>query len=136
MKRIKIQIEDQIGLAELLESSYPDICEEFCKLLPLEEDLHYAKIAGEEMIFLIPKVLPYNPSAMSKVDDVEEGSIAYFPDRQMILIFYGRIQEKDAKINCFARIVENLEGIKEAGEKVRINQGKKVIKIKVTVEID
>ena len=131
MKRIIIQIGDQIGLAELLEVIAPKTCEEICKLLPFEADLHYAKIAGEEIMSLVPIVLLHESNAIVKVNDIKTGSIAYFPDRQMICIFYGKIQEEDAKVTIFARITENLEGIKKEGEKVRIYQGKKVIKMKV-----
>jgi len=131
LKKITIQIGDQIGLAELLESRAPKVCKEICKLLPFEADLHYAKIAGEEVFSIVPIFLPYEPNAIVKVNDIKTGSIAYFPDRQMICIFYGKIQEEDAKITIFARITENLEGIKKEGEKVRIYQGKKTIKMKV-----
>lgn len=131
MKRIIIQIEDQIVVAELLESSATEICEKICELLPFEADLHYAKIAGEEIMSLVPIVLPHETNAIVKVNDIKTGSTAYFPDRQMICIFYGKIQEEDAKVTIFARITENLEGIKKEGEKVRIYQGKKTIKMKV-----
>ena len=131
MKKITIQIGDQIGVAELLESIAPKMCEEICKLLPFKADLHYAKIAGEEVFSILPVFLPYEPNAIVKVNDIKTGSIVYFPDRQMICIFYGKIQEEDAKTTIFARIIENLEGIKKEGEKVRIYQGKKTIKMEI-----
>lgn len=136
MKRITIKIGDQIGLAELLEVIAPETCEEFCKLLPFEVDLHYAKIAGEEIMSLVPIVLPHEPNAIIKVNDIKTGSIVYFPERQFICIFYGKIQEEDAKTTIFAKITENLEGIKKGGEKVRVYQGKKVIKMKVKLVSD
>jgi hypothetical protein len=89
------------------------------KLLPWESELHYAKVAGEEVIACIPFLVPREN--VEQVDGIEPGSVCYWPDRAVLCCYYGRSTEVEF-VTVIGRVRE-IERLRAAGERVRMRQG-------------
>jgi hypothetical protein len=89
-------------------------------LLPLRADLHYARIAGQEIMFIVPFLLPLEHAA--DVQSLGPGSVAYWPERQLICLYYGPLQEEAASVTVLGR-VRDLTPLEAIGERVRARQG-------------
>ena len=123
MRKIKISFRSQMAEATLLEKEAPKACNAIWNRLPIEADVHCAKVAGEEVFFMVPFVL--NPERGGEL--LEAGSIAYFPPAQSICIYYWSRAVRARQATVFAKITENLEGIVEEFKKVRYKQGDKIL---------
>lgn len=123
---MEIIIGEQKGKAILLEENAPQTCNIIWDKLPLEGDLHYAKIAGKEVYTIVPILLrPPIEKGMSTTT-LDLGSIIYYPNRQMLCIFYGPTKET-VEVLVIAKIIENLEGLIKEMDKVKVKQGMKVL---------
>ena len=89
-------------------------------LLPLRADLHYARIAGLEIMFIVPFLLPIE--AATDVQDLQPGAALYWPERQLVCLYYGSPQEESAT-GTYLGQVRNLETLRAIGERVRERQG-------------
>lgn len=121
MKQIKIVIGKQEAKAILSEEN--NVREAIWNALPIEGDLHYAKIEENEVFFIVPLFLKLE---IPRPVIFERGTIAYWPNRQFICIYYGERSLPLFGYFILAKITENLEGIKKEGEEVKHKQGKKV----------
>jgi hypothetical protein len=121
---MRLRVGEELITCELLHDGAPRTCRAIADLLPLEGELHYAKIAGEEVFFGIPLLLPVEHGA--HVPDLPAGSIVYWPVRQVFCLYYGQPQDEAATVTVFARVTENLEGLRRIGEQVRACQGERV----------
>jgi len=124
LTRIQLTIQDEVIVCELLTEVAPVTCEAIQALLPYEADLHYAKIAGEEILFGVPLMLPLEHR--QEVHGLPAGSVVYWPNRQVFCLYYGAPQEEAATVTVFAHVVGNLEGLRRVGEGVRLRQGASV----------
>jgi len=110
----------------LLEKEAPKTCNAFWSLLPLESYAFHAKFAGDEFFFMIPKILE-----LENVKEFSAGDVAYYPLRQTVCIFYGKIKPfGGGRVSVFAKITENLEAVQKFGEKLKA-AGPGSMKVKV-----
>ena len=117
-RKIEVRVGDQVAVAEMMEDKAPKTCEAVWKALPIRGNLIHAKIAGGEFFFKIPVFIDLeNPTKEQK-----EGNIAYWDAGQSVCIFYDHIAGV-GHVNTFARITENLDGIKAEGRKGWKKQG-------------
>ena len=103
-------------------SAPPELVAALFNMLPFSTELHYTKISGEGVLFFAPFFLP--PRRMVKVEALKSGTVAYWPNRQQILIYYGKFEKEDASVMILGRIDQGLDRISIEGEKVRSNQGR------------
>ena len=99
-------------------------CQAIVNMMPHENLLNYAKIAGEEVFFGIPLILSLERA--SEVSGLSAGSVAYWPNRRVFCVYYGPPQEEAATVTVFGKITQNMDGLRRMGEEVRIKQGKRV----------
>lgn len=121
-----IKVGDEVITCEFLYDVSPQTCGAIEELLPLEGELHCAKIAGDEVFFPIPLKLPVEKSG-AHAHDLTPGTIAYWPDRPHLCIFHDAPQEEDASVTLVGNITENLEALGKIAAQVRKRQGMKVV---------
>lgn len=109
-----LTVGDERAVCELLDTRAPGIAKRFGECLPLESFAIHAKFAGGEMIVMVPFVAdPEN-----EIFSVSRGDVAYFPDMQTLCLFYGDVVPF-GKVSVFARVVENLEGVRRVAERLQ-----------------
>ena len=89
-------------------------------LLPWESEGHYAKVAGEEIVSLVPFVLPLEN--VGQVDDLETGSLCYWPDRAVLCLYYGPSAEVET-VTVIGKVIDDKTRLRRAGEAIRSQQG-------------
>ena len=112
-RHFTIQIGDTQAVAELLENEAPTIAQYLWESLPIRGFSVHAKFAGEEMIVM----LPFYAGPENEILAVQPGDIGYYPGRQTLCLFYGDTQPF-GYVSVFARIVENLDALKSAGQQL------------------
>ena len=121
MKKIEIVIGENRTTAVMLENKAPKTCEAIWKALPMKSTINHAKIAGSEIFWMTPLILEQENQTVKQ----EAGNIAYWPDRQMICIFYDDSPGVGA-VTLFAKIKDGIEEIKKAGSRNWVKQGEVV----------
>jgi hypothetical protein len=89
----------------------------FFNLLPFTSEFHYTKISGEGLYLFVPFFIP--PDRMTPVGTLSRGTLAYWPNRQLLLIYYGKFEKEDASVMVLGEIDEGLEEISILGEQVK-----------------
>lgn len=113
----KIKINGHCSVIDVFEKAAPNTVEAISKKLPMKIDLHYAKIAGQEVYGMIPLILPLENE--KQVGDFDTGTVAYFPDMQMFCLFHGKVQPEDAPASVIGKLrqdpvlFEILESVKD-----------------------
>lgn len=120
MDRIYVNINGKKAKIELNSKIAPNTIEKIKSILPQKIFLHYAKFAGEEVFGILPVMIPMENK--TNVNNLEKGSVVYYPERQFFCIFYGDIQDEDANVTVIGKLVADKNFINEM-EKVRYNQG-------------
>lgn len=110
--------------------SAPRTCEALGRLLPVTTTAHHAKIAGQEFYFHLPLFL--EPEHNRRVVELAEGAVAFWPERQLLCVYYGRIQDEDATVTGIGRVVENLSGLAEAAEAMRLKPGETIPRVRLS----
>ena len=123
-KYLKIKFDKEEALAIMLEKEAPKTCNAIWNLLPISGELHYAKFAGKEVFFIIPLVMDFEKA--TPVTTLEPGSVAYWPNRQFICIYYGKLQKEEENVVVFAKIIKKLDKISKKLDEIRFRQGKKI----------
>jgi len=98
----RIQVDNHSSVIDIFEDHAPITVGAISRLLPLKIDLHYAKIAGQEVYGMIPLILPLENKKI--VGNFESGTVAYYPDMQMFCLFHWKVQPEDA----FASVIGKL----------------------------
>ena len=101
--RIKIKITvDQLGAAigELIRFHSPVTVDAILKALPLES---MARVWGEEVYFPIS----VKAGAEKSKNNIEPGTLAYWPEGKSFCIFYGKTQPY-SRVNVVGKIIKNL----------------------------
>ena len=98
----KIQVKGHTSSLEVFEERAPKTVAAISNRLPMKIDLHYAKIAGQEVYGMIPLILPLENKGT--VGDFETGTVAYYPDMQMFCIFHGKVQPENAPASVIGKI--------------------------------
>ncbi len=112
----KIQVDGHTSVIEVFEDKVPNTVKAISSILPLKIDLHYAKIAGQEVYGMIPLILPLENKKI--VGNFESGTVAYYPDMQMFCLFHGKVQPEEAfasvigKLHPDPALFEILESVK------------------------
>ena len=120
-KELKLRVGDEVAKIALLENEAPETCRKVLASLPVKGNLIHAKIAGREFFFKVPFFCdPENPA---KAQDA--GNIGYYDGANTICVFYGA-EPGIGAVNLFAKITENLEGIRKEGEKGWKKQGAEI----------
>lgn len=122
MEALKLRIGEEVFEIDLLSSTSPNTVRFLNNFLPFRFELHYAKIAGEEIFGMMPFYAPIEEAI--DVAQVTKGMVGYWPHRQFLCFYYGKLQQETTRINCLGYIKGNLESFRRIGEKVRRNQGK------------
>lgn len=112
-QRFVMRINGKKVVAELLDKKAPNVTKAFVDCLPCDTFSVHAKFAGEELIVM----LPFYCNAENEILNVKPGDIGFYPGRQTACIFYGKTQPF-GKVSVFAKIVEGLEHLKPAGQKI------------------
>ena len=100
--RVKIKITvDQLGVAigELIRFHAPVTVEAILKALPLE---NMARVWGEEVYFPISVKV----GAEKSKNNIEPGTLAYWPEGNSFCIFYGKTQPY-SRVNVVGKITKN-----------------------------
>lgn len=100
----------------------PISCRALLQLLPVTTTAHHAKIAGHEFYLHLPLFL--EPERRRRVDDLPEGAVAFWPERQLLCVYYGRIQEEDAAVIPIGRVIADLPALARAAEAMRPRLGR------------
>ena len=109
---------------DLSDCSSPNTLEALKKFLPLKFELHYAKIAGQEVMGIAPFCAPLEHAV--EVADARAGMLVYWPHRQLLCVYYGKLQDEAAHINILGFLDGDLEGFAACGEQIRTDQGGKL----------
>jgi len=107
------------AIACLLENEAPKTCNLIWNSLPLEGPAIHAKIAGPEFWFMVPL---FQDELENPTKEQDAGNVCFWNTRQTIPIFYGKTKGIGL-VTLWAKITENLEGIKREGRKIWIKEG-------------
>lgn len=112
-QRFVLTVGDERAVCELLDARAPRIAARFAECLPIESFAIHAKFGGGEMIVM----LPFTADPENEILSVSRGDIAYFPEMQTLCLFYGDVVPF-GKVSVFARVVENLDGVRRVAERL------------------
>ena len=124
MKTLTIELNNNAFQIELLPELCPKTLKKLENHLPFRTELHYAKIAGEEIM----SVMPFSSSLENalEVSQARAGMLVFWPDRHVLCLYYGQMQEEAAAISLLGYLKGGPEQFAQAGEHVRRGQGKKM----------
>lgn len=111
--RVRLDIGGRSCVMRLLTGAAPGLSRQFASRLPIASFVSHAKFAGEEVFFMVPFLAP----AENLVAAVEPGDVGYYPDRQTVCIFYGRVVPF-GRVGVFGRIEAGLEALEEVGPRL------------------
>ncbi|MDA1188763.1 MAG: cyclophilin-like fold protein, partial [Chloroflexi bacterium] len=113
-KYFEMKVGNTTVRAELLTKEAPKICRAFQRSLPVKSFGVNAKFAGDETIAM----LPFYADHENLVGSVSPGDIGYYPTRQTLCVFYGKIMPF-AGVTLFARVVpDDLKKSQEVGKQI------------------
>ena len=115
--------------AKLLEKEAPERCREFWNALPIETNLHHAKMAGFEVLcYFFKPGLKLSEKNENKrfIRDMNPGDI--WGNGFGFGMVYGEVSNEPSPQNVFARVTEKgeLEKMKKACISVWRNNGQKI----------
>ena len=119
-ERLCVRVEAETVEVEIEPERAPRTWAALQALLPLRADLHYARIAGQEIMFIVPALVPLEHA--TDVQSLGPGAVAYWPDRQLVCLYYGPLQEEATSATVLGR-VRDLAPLAAIGERVRRRQG-------------
>lgn len=93
-------------------------------LFPYESELHYTKVSGEGLYLFVPFFIP--PEDVTHVSALTRGTVAYWPNRQLLIIYYGKFEKEDASVMLLGRIDQGLDELSSLGEAVKDVQNQPV----------
>ena len=113
MSRISMHFGGRCCVIELLDREAPATTRGIVSLLPLTTTLAHAKFAGDEVMFMVPRLFERE----NIVGSVAPGDVGYYPDRQTVCIFYGGIVPF-AEVGLVGRVVEGLATLRNAAPSI------------------
>lgn len=119
--RVALTINGAPAVMDVSPDASPPLVRRFAACLPYETELHYAKISGQSVLFLVPFFIP--PQQTVHVNRLARGTVAYWPNRQQMLFYYGAFEKEDATVLVLGRISEGLDRVAAAGEALRRGVG-------------
>jgi len=118
LRRLAVTINQARAIIEVAPDAVEELRRRLIDLLPYTSDLHYAKISSQSVLFLVPFFVP--PHQTVHVNRLTPGTVAYWPNRQQVLFYYGTFEKEDASVLVLGRIVEGLDHVAAAGEALRM----------------
>ena len=120
MKKIHLKLNGKVAYFELFEKEAPITCQRLLDILPQKIDIHYAKFAGQEIFGVLPMMAPIE--GCKSLDEIEQGCVAFYPDRAFFCIYYGELQDEEVSITVIGQLRADQDFIDEM-EKCRFRQG-------------
>lgn len=120
MKKINLRLNGKTAYFELFEKEAPITCARLLEILPQKIDIHYAKFAGQEILGVVPMMAPIEGG--KNLTEIEQGCVAFFPDRAFFCIYYGELQDEEVSITVIGQLRADEAFIAEM-EKCRFRQG-------------
>ena len=120
MKKIALKLNGKTAYFDLFEEEAPITCARLLEILPQKIDIHYAKFAGQEILGVIPMMAPIEGG--KSLDEIEQGCVAFYPDRAFFCIYYGELQDEDVSITVIGQLHADEAFVSEM-EKCRYRQG-------------
>lgn len=117
LRRVAVTINQARAVITVAPGAPAALTQRFAGLLPYRTELHYAKISGQSVLFLVPFFVP--PQQAVHVNRLVQGTVAYWPNRQQVLFYYGAFEKEDASVLVLGRIEEGLDQVAAAGEALR-----------------
>ncbi len=106
-KELRMRVANAVAKIVLLEDEAPETCKKVMASLPLKGNLIHAKIAGKEFFYKAP----FFCDPENQVQAQDAGHIGYYDGANSICVFY-EAEPGIGTVNLFAKITENLEGIR------------------------
>jgi len=108
-KRAALQVGPYQAIIELFEDRAPRTVSKIWQLLPLEVPLSHAKFAGDELMFMIPRVL--EPEWFKQT--IEPADVFYYPVQQTVCLFFGQkiLPFGAGPFNAIGRISDGLSDL-------------------------
>lgn len=137
-KKLEIEIDGVKFTAKLLEKDAPKTCRTIIKILPIESEAIHQIWSGEG-IYIPCEHAFERLTVQSQRENATVypgyGDVGWYSPDSEIFIVYGQVRwhtaEGPASCNVFAKIVDNLEKLREKGIKIRKEGAKKAyIKLK------
>ncbi len=89
--------------------------------LPARVDLHCAKIAGDQILWPAPFVMPLESAR--DIQGVGPGAFIYYPKRQFLEIMFGPLQDETASVTILGQVSAGLDGLARIGKIVQKDHG-------------
>ena len=118
LRRVALRINHALAVIDVAPEAPTVLRRRLAELLPYTTELHYAKISGQSVLFLVPFFIP--PQQTVHVNRLVRGTVAYWPNRQQILCYYGAFEKEDASVLVLGRISEGLDRVAAVGEALRM----------------
>ena len=117
LRRVAVTINQARAVIAVGPEAPPALTRRLAGILPYATELHYAKISGQSVLFLVPFFVA--PQQAVHVSRLVRGTVAYWPNRQQILFYYGAFEKEDASVLVLGRIAEGLDQVAASGEALR-----------------
>jgi hypothetical protein len=118
------------AVARLDKAMAPKTCAALVSVLPFSATVHLAKIAGHEFYVHVPLFLEVEHR--QRVAELAEGTVAFWPERQLLCVYYGCIQQEDASVTALGMVIENRSGLAQAAESLRSKLGRVIATVHVS----
>lgn len=115
-------------------ASAPRTLRALADLLPMALDLHCAKIAGDQVIFHAPFVLPLE-GALS-INAIPPAAFIYYPERQFCELMFGDLQDEEASVTPLGEAGADIAALRRIGERLQAGQGRRIVTGELTLGPD
>jgi hypothetical protein len=125
VKYFDLKAGGEIVKCEFLLEVSPRLCKVLEDLIPLNGELHCAKITGDEVFMIVPVANPPAEEGV-QVRDMAGGAIAYWPDRSLLSFLCDPPIQGEARLPLIGRVIGNLDSLRRIARTVRMEQGMRV----------
>ena len=130
--RLYLETESERVEIELDFDSAPRTVAALISCLPARVDLHCAKVAGDQLLFSLPVVVPSeNPRSIQETDP---GVLIYYPARQFFEIMFGGLTDEEAIVTVIGKVAGDLGPIRRVGEALQRSHGWSISWANLTVD--
>lgn len=110
MKRIQLECEGVVAVAQLLEDAAQQSAQRFWDALPIEETVRHVRWSGNAAYILVSQLRDPALPLENRVSMYYPGTIAYRPEHGEFAFTYGQAQARDAPGIGWATLLANFEG--------------------------